>query len=63
MLGLEGPLIRTSGVVGFVQGFHEPRLKHCHTLTPGSEVLVVSSLRAQGINTCLCNFAVHVCVS
>lgn len=38
------------GIVGFVQGFYEPLLKHDHLLTPGSEVLVISPPRARGIN-------------
>lgn len=34
------------GIVGFVQGFHEPHLKHDHLLTPGSEVVVISPPRS-----------------
>lgn len=52
-LWLEDPLLRILGPVGFVQGFHEPRRKHCCLLTPGSEVLIISCPGARGINTYL----------
>lgn len=52
-LELELSWLRIVGIVGFVQGFHEPHLKHDHLLAPGSEVVVISPPRAQGINTYL----------